>query len=90
MTRPNRTCKVLYFAWVREKIGRPHDVLEIPPTVETVGDFIAWLKQKGGEYEIALEDESVIRVALDQKHATPKSQLGNSQEIALFPPVTGG
>lgn len=90
MTTAIKNCKLLYFAWVREKMGRPGEDIEIPPTVVTVADLLNWLKSKGGEYAHALKNEQVIRVALDQVHATPETKLGHTREIALFPPVTGG
>ncbi len=90
MTPNSRNCKILYFAWVREKMGRGSEEIEIPSSVLTVGDLIFFLKSKGGEYALALENESVIRVALDQAHASRETKLGQPREIALFPPVTGG
>lgn len=86
----SQTCKFLYFAWVREKIGRAGEELVVPGSVVTVGDLISWLKSKGSEYERAFENERVIRVALDQVHAQLETPLGNVREIAVFPPVTGG
>lgn len=82
--------KLLYFAWVRERIGISEEELELPETVGTVGELLAWLKERGPGYESALADSSRIRVALDQIHVNHDQELGQSSEIALFPPMTGG
>jgi len=85
-----QNCKLLYFAWVREKMGRSSEDIALPSSVVTVSDLLSWLKAKGGEYSSAFENEKVIRVALDQAHAGLDTKIGKTREIALFPPVTGG
>lgn len=82
--------KLLYFAWVRERIGRGEETLAVPPDVETVADLIGWLRAKGPQYAEALSDAMAIRVALDKVHAPASSTLRGVTEIALFPPMTGG
>ncbi len=82
--------KLLYFAWVRERIGCTDEELEPPPEVKSVGDLIAWLKGRGPEYEHALAEPSVIRVALDRVHAGREATIAGVREVALFPPMTGG
>ncbi len=82
--------KILYFAWVREKAGRSEETVELPGSVKTVGDVIAWMKTRGAEYESAFERAEVIRAAVDQKHAGPDAPVAGAREIAFFPPVTGG
>lgn len=82
--------RLLYFAWVREKVGRSDETVELPAEVATVKDLIGWLKSRGGEYAVAFEREDVIRVAIDQTHVKPSASLEGAREIALFPPVTGG
>ena len=79
-----------YFAWVREKIGRSEEKLELPATVETVAGLVRWLKTRGPEYERAFAREDVVRAAVDQAHVKPSAVLGSAREIAFFPPVTGG
>jgi molybdopterin synthase sulfur carrier subunit len=79
-----------YFAWVRERIGRAEEEIEVPPAVTTVGDLVEWLKQRGAEYEHALAEPSVIRVALDRVHAERTKPIAGATEAALFPPMTGG
>lgn len=82
--------KMLYFAWVRERIGKAEETIELPAGVATAGDLLAHLKTLGEEYDYALERPEVIRVALDQMHAFPETPLDGVREVALFPPMTGG
>jgi molybdopterin synthase sulfur carrier subunit len=82
--------KVLYFAWVRERIGKAEEVLEPPGDVVTVADLVAWLKGRGEEYAYAFENESVIRAAMDQIHVKRDAVITSADEIAFFPPMTGG
>jgi molybdopterin synthase sulfur carrier subunit len=81
---------VRYFAWVREKVGRAEDVLDVPGDVETVGDLVAWLVTRGPEYASAFERAGVVRAALDKLHVKPGHPIKGAREIAFFPPVTGG
>jgi len=82
--------RLVYFAWVREKIGRTDELVDLPAEIATAKDLIAWLKARGGEYAAAFEREDVIRVAVDQAHVKPSASIRGAREIALFPPVTGG
>jgi sulfur-carrier protein len=82
--------KILYFAWVREKIGKADEALDLPDNVETVADLVGWLKQRGPEYADAFARPGVVRAAIDQQHVRPDSSLRGVREIAFFPPVTGG
>jgi molybdopterin synthase sulfur carrier subunit len=82
--------KLLYFAWVRERIGRAEETVEPPTTVQTVGDLIAWLTARGDEYAHAFETPKVIRAAIDHTHVRPDAAIAGAREIAFFPPMTGG
>ncbi|MCV0397751.1 MAG: molybdopterin converting factor subunit 1 [Rhizobiaceae bacterium] len=82
--------KLVYFAWVRERIGTVEEEVDLPGTVETVSDLLGWLKGRGEEYEAALLYPEVIRVALDHEHVGHDEKIGEAREIALFPPMTGG
>ena len=81
---------VRYFAWVREKIGKGEERVELPAGVKTVADAMAWLKTRGPEYADAFARAEVIRAALDRTHVKPDASLAGAREIAFFPPVTGG
>ena len=81
---------LLYFAWVREQIGRDSEEIALPADVQTVAALLDWLRSRGDGYAQALEDLSVIRVAVNQEFAAPEHAVADGDEIALFPPVTGG
>ncbi len=82
--------KLMYFAWVRQRIGTGEEQIELPETVTTVADVIDWLKTRHEGYEAAFANLEVIRAAVDQEHVGLDAPIGNAREIAFFPPVTGG
>jgi molybdopterin synthase sulfur carrier subunit len=82
--------KLVYFAWVRERIGRTEEELDPPGNIATVGDLVDWLKARGPEYQHALAEPRAIRVALDRVHADRTTPITGVREVALFPPMTGG
>lgn len=82
--------RILYFAWVRERIGKAQEELEPPAGVATVSDLVRWLAGRGEEYSHAFENPKVIRAAIDRVHVRPETKLGAAREIAFFPPMTGG
>ena len=82
--------KILYFAWVREKVGKAEETLDVPAGVETAQQLMTWLKNRGPEYAEAFARAEVIRVALDRTHVKPSASIVGAREIAFFPPVTGG
>jgi molybdopterin synthase sulfur carrier subunit len=84
------TVNLVYFSWVRERIGRGEEMLELPADVVTIADLIAHLKTRGEEYEAAFEHQNVIRAAINQEHVDHGEPIAGAREIALFPPMTGG
>jgi molybdopterin synthase sulfur carrier subunit len=82
--------KIRYFAWVRERIGKAEEEIELPGEVRTVRDLLDWLGRRDDGYAQALQHPDAIRVALDQEHAGHGDAIGGAREIALFPPMTGG
>jgi molybdopterin synthase sulfur carrier subunit len=82
--------KIRYFAWVRERIGKAEESLEIPASAVTVADLIAWLSSRGDEYAYAFEKPRVIRAAIDKVHVKSDAAIAGAKEIAFFPPMTGG
>lgn len=85
-----RTVTIRYFAWLRERVGRPEEHVTLQPGVNTVGDLIDWLKSRGPEFAAAFERADIIRAAVDKVHAKPTADIRSAREIAFFPPVTGG
>ena len=82
--------KAVYFAWVRERIGKTEEEISLPADVRTAGELIAWLTARGEEYAHAFENPKVIRVALDRTHVKHDALIGSAREAAFFPPMTGG
>ncbi len=82
--------KLVYFAWLKERLGIDEEVVELPDSVLTVRDLLDWLSGRGPEFSEALEKRSVIRVAVDQEHQPHEASIRGAAEIAIFPPVTGG
>jgi molybdopterin synthase sulfur carrier subunit len=82
--------KLLYFAWVRERVGKAEEVVDPPAGVATVAELIAWLTGRGEQYAYAFENASVIRAAVDHRHVRPDAAIAGAHEIAFFPPMTGG
>ena len=82
--------KLLYFAWLKTKTGRSEEDVTPPEGVATVGALLDWLEGRGPEFADALSDRGAIRVAVNQSYAKPADPVGPNDEVALFPPVTGG
>ncbi len=82
--------KILYFASLRERMGRNEEDLAQPGQVATVQDLIAWLLQRDAAGAAAFAQPSLVRAAVNQEFASPDTKLGDGDEIAFFPPVTGG
>ena len=82
--------KLVYFAWVRERIGVSEENIDLPESVTDVAGLLSFLKARGDNYAAALEEPDVIRVALDRTHAEHGEPINDAREIALFPPMTGG
>jgi molybdopterin synthase sulfur carrier subunit len=82
--------KLLYFAWVRERVGKAEEVLDLPANVTTVGDLMAHLARLGDNYASAFEKPKIIRAAVDRTHVRHDAPIRDAGEIAFFPPMTGG
>ena len=82
--------KILYFAWIRERVGKTEEEIEPPASVQTVGDLVHWLGGRGEQYAHAFENRKAVRAAIDRIHVRPEAKITGAREIALFPPMTGG
>ncbi len=82
--------KLVYFAWVRERVGKAEEEVAPPASVATVAQLMQWLGGRGEEYAHAFEHPKVIRAAIDKSHARPDATIAGAREIAFFPPMTGG
>ena len=81
---------IVYFAWVREAIGRDEEQVDRPAAGARIADLVEMLAARGGGYAQARGDPAGLRPAIDQRFAPPATPSGEAREIALFPPVTGG
>ena len=82
--------KLLYFAWVRQKIGLSEEQISVPSDVTTVGALIEFLRRRGAGYEAAFQNPALLRCAVNQEHTKFDARVGPDDEVAFFPPVTGG
>ena len=82
--------KLIYFAWLRARIGCAEEEIDLPPGVKDVAGLLDWLRSRGSGYAEALRDLSVVRAAVNQNYVGLEHPVREGDEIAVFPPVTGG
>lgn len=82
--------RILYFAWLRERVGVGEEQIAPPADVQTVGALLDWLRGRSDGHAAALADPRVVRVAVNQEYARAEDAVKAGDEVALFPPVTGG
>lgn len=82
--------KLLYFAWLKTKTGMAEEEVTPPEGVATVAELLSWLEGRGPGFADALADRRAIRVAVNQSYAQPGDPVRAGDEVAIFPPVTGG
>ena len=71
--------KILYFAWIRERVGKPEEEIELPASIATVGDLMNWLKKRGEEYAYAFDNPKVVRAAIDKVHVEPTAKIASAK-----------
>ncbi len=82
--------RILYFAWLRERTGHGEEELPLPEGVATLGDLIAFLRTRSAGYAAAFADPRLVRAAVNQEFARPETAIAAGDEVAFFPPITGG
>ena len=82
--------KILYFAWLRERLNRGEEEVSPPAEVHTVGDLIGWLRSRDEAADLAMQKPEIIKAAIDAKIVKHDAMIAGAKVIALFPPMTGG
>ena len=82
--------KLLYFAWIRTKLGVSEELVDVPPDIKNVNGLIDWLINQGDAYQTVFSDLSLLRVAVNQEYVDLDHTITSDDEVAFFPPVTGG
>lgn len=82
--------RILYFALLRERVGMAEESVTPPESVRTVADLLAWLRNRSDGHQAALANPALVRVAVNQDYAQPDHAVQAGDEVAIFPPVTGG
>ena len=82
--------KVLFFAGLREQLGTSGEEVDVPAAVTTVAGLRSHLVSRGGAWQSALAEGKLLRMAVNQDMAKPTAAIGAGDEVAFFPPVTGG
>ncbi|MBS3847702.1 molybdopterin converting factor subunit 1 [Devosia sp. J2-20] len=82
--------KILYFAWLRERLNRGSEEVSPPDSVATVGDLIDWLAERDEAFAHAVAKRSLIKSAVDAKLVPHETPLAGASTVAFFPPMTGG
>jgi sulfur-carrier protein len=87
---PDTSVTILYFAWLRERVGTASEEMTLPPKVETVANLVDFLAARGGGYAAAFANRRAVRCAINQEFAPTAASIQPGDEVAFFPPVTGG
>lgn len=82
--------KILYFAMLRERLGRAEEELDPPPTIRTIADLIAWLRARNEAADLAMSHPEIIGAAIDARKVPHSASIAGARVVALFPPMTGG
>lgn len=82
--------KILYFAWLRERLNRGEEEVDPPAEVKTVADLIQWLRDRDEAADLAMQKPKIIKAAVDAKVVPHEALIAGAKVVALFPPMTGG
>ena len=82
--------KILYFSWIKDKLGKSHEEIQLNDNIKTVNDLITMLKKNNENYENVFKDTSSIKVSINMETAKFEDSIIDSDEVAFFPPMTGG
>lgn len=82
--------RILYFAWLRERMNKGAEELEVPAEITTIAELINWKAANDESFELAFQDREIIRASIDDELVDHDAKITNAREIAFFPPMTGG
>ena len=82
--------KILYFSWIKDKLGKSHEEMQLNENIKTVNDLITLLKKNNENYEDVFKDTSSIKVSINMETARFEDSIHDNDEVAFFPPMTGG
>tara|TARA_B100001029_G_C14778629_1_gene295250 strand:- start:188 stop:439 length:252 start_codon:yes stop_codon:yes gene_type:complete len=82
--------KVLYFSWIKDKLGKSHEEIKVNDNIKTINDLIKLLKQTNENYNDVFKDTSSIKVSINMETAKFEDTIHDNDEVAFFPPMTGG
>ena len=80
---------VKYFSWIKEHIGKAEEVIDLPADITTIKELISYLENLNDDYRLAFE-KNLIKIAINKSYSSLDDKIDNNDEIAFFPPVTGG
>ena len=81
---------IKYFSWIKEHIGKSEELIELPDDVTTIIELINYLNNLNDDYKKAFEKKDLIKIAVNKTYCTVETKINNNDEVAFFPPVTGG
>ena len=81
---------VKYFSWIKEHIGKSEEVIDLPIDITTINELIIYLENLNENYRLAFEKKNLIKIAINKSYSSLNDKIDNNDEIAFFPPVTGG
>ena len=81
---------IKYFSWIKEQIGKSEEQINIPSDITNVNQLINYLNEKDTKYSLIFEKKELIKIAVNKTYSSFDAKISNEDEIAFFPPVTGG
>ena len=81
---------VKYFSWIKEHIGKAEEEIDLPTEITTIKELISYLENLNDDYRLAFEKKNLIKIAINKSYSSLDDKIDNNDEIAFFPPVTGG
>ena len=81
---------IKYFSWIKEHVGKSEELIELPDYINNVNELINYLNELDKKYSLILEKKKLIKIAVNKTYSSFDTNISNNDEIAFFPPVTGG